>query len=86
MALESETVSRFGLGYLLLPFEQEVRILTAMGWDGESLPYPLLVQFFKDTINDALEKVEQIDPCPIVQVAIQTGSYMPSGIPDKTME
>lgn len=81
LIVEPAATHRFGLGHLLLPVEQEVRILTAMGWDGSSIPYPLLMQFFEDAVQDALTRVELINPCPVVQEAIETGSYIPSGVP-----
>lgn len=83
LMVESGETTRFGLGYILLPVEQEVAVLTKMGWNGEDLPYPLLVQFFKDAVTDALEKASTIEPCPIVVEALRTGSYVPSGVPDR---
>jgi hypothetical protein len=86
IVVEPAAYHRFGLGHILLPVEQEVRILTALGWDGESLPYPLLVQFFEDAVQDALTRIEEsVEPCPVVKEAFETGSYIPRGVPEEPM-
>lgn len=85
LIVEPAAYSRFGLGHVMLPVEQEERILTAMGWDGETLPYPLLVQFFEDAVKDAMTRIESVDPCPIVHTALHTGSYIPRGVPDEPL-
>ena len=78
--------SRFGLGYVFLPKAAVPHILTQMDWDGESMPYPLLVKFFEDAVQNALTQVESVEPCPRIVDLIETGSWVKSGLPEKPIE
>lgn len=77
--------SRFGLGNVALPKAAVPRILTQLNWDGESMPYLLLVQFFEDAVQDALDQVELVEPDPYIADLIETGAWMKSGIPEKVI-
>jgi hypothetical protein len=77
--------SRFGLGNVALPKAAVPRILTQLNWDGESMPYLLLVKFFEDAVQDALDRVELVEPDPDIAELIETGSWFKSGIPEKVI-
>ena len=74
---------RFGLGSVALPEALVPHILTQMGWDSESVPYPHLVRFFEEAVQEALMRVELVDPDPDIAEAIETGSWYSTGIPEK---
>jgi hypothetical protein len=80
-----EDWSRFGLGNVALPKSAVPRILTQLNWDGESMPYLLLVQFFEDAVQDALNQVALVEPDPDIAELIETGSWLKSGIPEKAI-
>lgn len=78
--------TRFGLGNVALPEASVPRILTQMGWDGQSVPYPHLVKFFEDAVQEALWRVQSVDPDPDIAEAIETRSWYSSGVPEKTLD
>lgn len=80
-----ENWSRFGLGSVALPKSAVPKILTQMGWDRESVPYLSLVQFFEDAVQDALARVELVEPDPDIVEAIETNSWYKRGIPEKVI-
>lgn len=80
-----ENWSRFGLGNVALPESAVPKILTQLGWDGESVPYLTLVKFFEDAVQDALARIDLVEPDPDIVEAIETGSWYKDGIPEKVI-
>jgi hypothetical protein len=80
-----ENWRRFGLGNLALPESAVPKILTQLNWDGESVPYLSLVKFFEDAVQDALARVDLVDPDPQIVELIETGSWRKSGVPEKVL-
>lgn len=80
-----EDWTRFGLGNVALPNSAVPRILTQLNWDGESVPYLSLVKFFEDAVQDALDRIAQVEPDPHIVEVIETGSWYKSGIPEKAI-
>ena len=79
--------SRFGLGPVKLSREAEVAILTQMKWDGDSLPYPLLMEWFESTIEWACTSVAaSVTPDENVVRALTESTYIKSGVPDKALD
>lgn len=80
-------VNRFGLGQILLTQDQESAILTQMDWDRESIPYPVVKEWFESVVTNALTQIQaHHPPCPKVAQALHEGVYARTCVPKRVLK